>query len=281
MASLVFLLYLGDHALVHCLSCGEYGPNQDKEVAMTKLALARLACIVVALVLATSACSKGGPTEPPINEGPLEAAFTMPKDNGLKYEFVDRSTAPSADPIVGWHWNFGDGATSAEQNPVHIYDWDYCTLETGVGYCTVVLTVTTRSGKTASADTRVIPRPLWRVMRPLDMSSNGAFGNIAGFCPAPVNQAGKIQVEVTVEPEVPLVIYTNLREDLSKATCDNLGRCSPEVNGSILTEGQKNVSVTWPVGPGQHCVTFGYGMLPPRPAMQAKGSINWIWAFNP
>ncbi len=35
--------------------------------------------------------------------------------------FIDESTAGPSGPIVGWQWFFGDGDTSADQNPSHDY----------------------------------------------------------------------------------------------------------------------------------------------------------------
>lgn len=51
--------------------------------------------------------------------------------------FLDRST-DSDGSVVGWDWNFGDGATSTERNPSHTY--------AGIGDYTVSLTVTDDSG---------------------------------------------------------------------------------------------------------------------------------------
>lgn len=52
----------------------------------------------------------------------LNAAFTISDDtidiDGFGYaEFSDTSTPPA----TGWLWNFGDGETSTQQNPVHLY----------------------------------------------------------------------------------------------------------------------------------------------------------------
>jgi PKD repeat protein len=39
---------------------------------------------------------------------------------GTGLQFIDLSSAPG--PIQSWSWNFGDGNTSDQQNPYHIYD---------------------------------------------------------------------------------------------------------------------------------------------------------------
>ena len=41
----------------------------------------------------------------------------------LTVQFLDESIAtPLTDPITDWHWEFGDGATSDEQHPTHVYE---------------------------------------------------------------------------------------------------------------------------------------------------------------
>jgi PKD repeat protein len=49
--------------------------------------------------------------------------------------------------IVSWKWDFGDGATSAEKNPVHIYSMS--------GEYTVTLTITDSDGATATTSNTV------------------------------------------------------------------------------------------------------------------------------
>ena len=54
----------------------------------------------------------------------------------LMVQFMDGSESDDDDdPIVSWQWNFGDGETSTEQNPVHTY--------VDLGYYDVSLVVTT------------------------------------------------------------------------------------------------------------------------------------------
>ena len=68
----------------------------------------------------------------------FQANFTPAKDtinfNGLSYNFFDESTGAG---IVYWHWTFGDGGTSMEQNPNHVYE--------GPGVYDVSLTVSTEN----------------------------------------------------------------------------------------------------------------------------------------
>lgn len=66
-------------------------------------------------------------------------AFTF-ADGGLTVDFTDTSTADS--DIIAWTWDFGDGGTSAAQNPSYTY-------AAHAGY-TVTLTVTTACGNSES-----------------------------------------------------------------------------------------------------------------------------------
>jgi gliding motility-associated-like protein len=51
--------------------------------------------------------------------------------------FTDLSTTPGGS-ITGWQWDFGDGATSTQQNPTHTYST--------IGFYSVTLVVTSNSG---------------------------------------------------------------------------------------------------------------------------------------
>ena len=68
-----------------------------------------------------------------------EANFSFENQGGGIYAFTDLST----DTVTLWSWDFGDGETSIEQNPVHIYasegDYEVClTVSNAAGsdtYC--------------------------------------------------------------------------------------------------------------------------------------------------
>lgn len=64
------------------------------------------------------------------------------------FQFTDASTSSFAD-IATWEWDFGDGMTSNEQNPIHIYGQG--------GYYIPSLTVTNTAG---CSKTRTYPNPL-------------------------------------------------------------------------------------------------------------------------
>jgi PKD repeat protein len=69
-------------------------------------------------------------------------------DVGDTVTFTDKSTAADPATIGTWAWNFGDGNTSAVQNPTHSY--------TTMGTYTVSLTVTDNNEETSNAYTEQI-----------------------------------------------------------------------------------------------------------------------------
>ncbi len=62
--------------------------------------------------------------------------------------FTDASTVSGGATITGWSWNFGDGGTSALQNPSHTY--------AGTGSFNVALTCTSSAGCSATFSTSIV-----------------------------------------------------------------------------------------------------------------------------
>ncbi len=83
-------------------------------------------------------------TAPADNEPPV-ASFT-PNCTDLVCDFTDTSD-DSDGTIVSWQWDFGDGGTSAVQNPSHTYE--------AAGTYTVTLSVTDNSGATDAVSQQV------------------------------------------------------------------------------------------------------------------------------
>jgi PKD repeat protein len=108
-------------------------------------------------------------------EGPT-AAFTADITEGeapLTVTFTDQSTG---DP-TGWSWDFGDGTTSTEQNPVHEY--------TAAGAYSVSLTVANDAG----SDTMTMRRYI--------TVSAPNLGPIADFNAEPLTGAAPLTVQFT------------------------------------------------------------------------------------
>lgn len=103
-----------------------------------------------------------GPPPPPVNRPP-EASFTF-DTNRLTVTFTDTSTDPDG-TVVGYSWDFGDGTTSTEQNPVHTFP--------GANTYIVILTVTDDDGTTGSFMDFIIVQP----------GPGGTFGNFTEVTP--------------------------------------------------------------------------------------------------
>ncbi len=80
-----------------------------------------------------------GPPPPPLNRPPV-ASFDFVA-TGLEVAFTDTSSDPDGF-IVSWLWDFGDGTTSTEQHPTHVFP--------GADTYHVRLTVTDDDGDTGS-----------------------------------------------------------------------------------------------------------------------------------
>ena len=87
------------------------------------------------------------PPPPEPNRAP-EADFDVHCD-GLTCSFRDKSKDDDG-AVVGWQWDFGDGASSSEQNPVHTYSDDE--------HFDVLLTVTDDDGATDTKEKRADPK---------------------------------------------------------------------------------------------------------------------------
>jgi PKD repeat protein/murein DD-endopeptidase MepM/ murein hydrolase activator NlpD len=92
---------------------------------------------------------------------PLISAFQAYPMLGLpplSVTFTDRSSGP---PRTGWHWNFGDGTTSTEQNPRHTY--------AALGTYTVTLRVNGGGEQVESSQKVHVVAHVWRTYLPLTL----------------------------------------------------------------------------------------------------------------
>lgn len=98
-----------------------------------------LLAVAVAVLLLCAGC-------PQLPDARIAASIRV-GEAPLTVEFHDISW-PQGSAIVSWAWSFGDGATSTEQDPVHLY--------TEPGYHTVTLTVTNANGSATEVQTDYI-----------------------------------------------------------------------------------------------------------------------------
>lgn len=83
-------------------------------------------------------------------QGPVaEFSYSQSGEDPCCFSFTDESTAGACGTIDEWHWDFGDGETSDEQNPIHCY------LGPGPFFPVVTLTVTDSAGCSDSTDEEI------------------------------------------------------------------------------------------------------------------------------
>nr|HQV33471.1 FG-GAP-like repeat-containing protein [Calditrichia bacterium] len=103
-----------------------------------------------------------GPPPPPLNQPP-SASFDFVA-RGMSVNFTDTSSDRDG-VIVSWSWDFGDGTTSAEQNPTHAY--------TVPNTYIVRLTVTDDDGESTTAGRAIVAQP----------GPGGTFGDFTEVTP--------------------------------------------------------------------------------------------------
>ena len=77
----------------------------------------------VSLVITTASGCIDTVTHPvPVPDGPLANFTTPPVCEGDSTCFTDLSTSGGGNALISWFWDFGDGNTSTDQQPCHLYN---------------------------------------------------------------------------------------------------------------------------------------------------------------
>ena len=155
----------GQH-VSHTYAAGHIGTDTVKLIVTSNLCGGRAVAI-----------KKPSPvvTQPPV----AKFRYTIPC-NSLAINFTDASVA-GQDPLQNWLWDFGDGNTSTQQNPVHVY--------AAPGRYTVTLT----AGKTNACNAFSVFRD-GILVEPLPVID---FTNTTATC---INQAIAFRDNSTVDP---------------------------------------------------------------------------------
>ncbi len=193
---------------------------------------------------------------------------------GLTVNFRDSSITDGVNNIVSWLWNFGDGATSTDQNPSHTY--------VNAGSYTVSLKVSDSSGCTDTLELRnaVItsdPKAIFNAMdtiscprRPIQFLSNPTGGGINSYLWTfgdgtisiqrnplhAYNNVGIYTVKLRVgdrfgcADSLTKVNYINIDTPHAAFTVsDSVGTCPP-LQVKFTYAGRFNKSVRWEFGDG-------------------------------
>ena len=172
-----------------------------------------------------------------------EAQFIADKPGvpvGAIVKFTDLSTGPP----TSWSWNFGDGQTSAEQNPSHVY--------TATGTYTVSLTATNPMGSDAEAK-NITVNPLVNVVWVDDDYTPDGFndGHTWGYDAFAKIQNGIDAVTSPGTVHVAAGTYTPIRPGEYKGNIliDNKNDISLQGSGAPITiiQGDHSTCAIWVV----------------------------------
>lgn len=112
---------------------------------------------------------------------PQAAINGLPQEGCAPFEWTFESTVNSTDSIVGYWWNFGDGTTSTQQTPTHIFAqgiYDITLAVTTLGGCTDTVTVTggIKAGNKPVANFNATPVQTcaWRSINFFDLTTDTA-----------------------------------------------------------------------------------------------------------
>ncbi len=203
---------------------------------------------------------------------------------GSTVHFTDTSTTDGP-PIVAWAWTFGDGGTSTDRNPSHLYDTDGAfvvtlTVTDALGYSDAATSTVTVTAPDLHADFDYSPKPahilVGDTVHFTDTSTTDG--------PPIVAWAWDFGDSGTSSAQHPSHVYTAVGTyTVSLVVTDGLGYSDTEVKPGIVVVSPRCtalVSVTFtyaPLGPvvGTPVVfTAAYGPL------NATSPITYTWNFG-
>jgi len=198
------------------------------------------------------------------------ASFTADQASGnadLPVQFTDTSTGSP----TSWAWNFGDGATSTDQNPAHTY--------TTAGTYTVTLEVS-RDGGPASTKTEQID------VKPVAGFTAGTTRGYAPFAVQftdastgnPDTHSWDFGDGATSSDPNPAHTYTTAGTYTVALTVTGGGQAHTEVKAAYITAVDPGVP---PAAEFRADTTGGYAPLVVRFFDQSQGDVDeWLWNFG-
>jgi PKD repeat protein len=195
-------------------------------------------------------------TQPVSVATPIQANFSA-QPNNLEVQFTDQSTGP----VASWAWDFGDGGTSTEQNPLHPYG--------AAGTYTVTLTVSDAGGGNNTTSQQVnVSAPVQAAFAP---QPNGLDVQFVDQSTGPIaSWAWDFGDSQTSSEQNPLHTYAAEGTYTVTLTVSDAG------GGSNSTSQQVNIAV--PVQAGFSAQPDGLNV---QFTDQSTGTITqWAWDFG-
>ena len=143
-----------------------------------RLVLAVGATLTILAALACGGASTSG-TAPTAAYTYASAAAGTYADlySGHAITFTDRSSGKP----TSWAWTFGDGSTSTEQNPVHIFTVAAVDAPDSTQTFTVKLTASNSAGSTISSKDLVVHQPQYNIYQDLSTQAQSTTASFSGF----------------------------------------------------------------------------------------------------
>ncbi|WP_336515869.1 PKD domain-containing protein [Pollutibacter soli] len=202
-----------------------------------------------------------------------KAAFTNSSPLGCKPPFTVKFTDQSTNGAT-YLWDFGDGQTSTEQNPSHIYN-DY-------GLFNVSLTVTNRNG----CKSKIVKSALVNVAKPVFKINNLPDSGCAPFTVAPDIDVDAIDGVnsyfwdfgngVTSTQQKPSVTYTAIGNYTIKLVVLTKAGCRDSVSVRNIKVGEPGANAVFSASPLSNCTGQAINFTD-----QSTGNVTgWLWEFG-
>ncbi|MBL7698302.1 MAG: PKD domain-containing protein [Chitinophagaceae bacterium] len=194
----------------------------------------------------------------------LWSDFTFEKISGcipVKYKFTDNSTACES-TITGWFWEFGDGATSTEQNPEHEFATE--------AQFNVRLTVTDNNGNSIRRGKRITVTASTLSIN-LGNDTTICFGSPLGL---DAGVAGATYTWSTGETSQQITVLDDGDYSVTVVSSGCIAKDTIRVNTSA------SVANKWSYAKGAACLPVQVTFTDSSEAFCGQGIQSWHWEFG-